>query len=124
MYDTASNTHVCNGTKQFTKTRDAGNDSFLSVGDTTTKIEAYSTVRLEVNSPNGTRTVDLLDTAYVPGFYTNLVSSARLSRKGVHIDTEQKHLHTKGNTICMVQSAYQAYGTSTQPKPDITSIPT
>ena len=45
----------------------------------------------------------LLDVALAPGFLTNCVSLARLTQKGVHLDTEQRRLHRTGNTMCFVE---------------------
>ena len=88
ILDSGSDVHVCNGrTPGYTPTREATAQDKLYAGKTTYDIESFGIIKIDVSTPEGTRQIELLDTAYVPGFMTNLVSLSRLVRKDVHQDT-------------------------------------
>ena len=48
------------------------------------EIKGYSTVVVIINYPKGKRQIQLLEAAFIPGFYTNLVSLKKLNKKGVY----------------------------------------
>ena len=73
MFDIGSNIHVCNSLKGFTKTRDS--DETIRAGAIPLAIQTYGQVIIEVAGPNGMKLLVLYDVAYIPGFFTNLVSA-------------------------------------------------
>jgi hypothetical protein len=101
--DSAANTHVCNDRSRFKFKRIAGEEDTLYAGKDSYEIEAFGTVDLTVQTPNGIAKIILLNVALVPGFLTNLVSLRRFIDKGIHWDTEKGHLHRKGKVFCYVE---------------------
>ena len=104
IIDNASDIHVCNdqSRSRFHKTRDAVNDQ-LFAGKTSYTIEAFGTVTLSINTPNGIKDIELLDVALAPGYLTNLVSLHRLNTKGVHWNSEfPEYLRYNGQIFCHI----------------------
>ena len=48
------------------------------------KIESFSTIDIDVDTPEGPRTLKLLDVAFVPHFKARFASLRRFTDKGVH----------------------------------------
>lgn len=104
ILDSGSNVHVCNELATgFMPTRQATNQDKLYAGKAVYDIESFGSIDVSVQTPQGIQRMTLLDTAYVPGFLTNLVSLSRLVQKGVHWDTEKSHLHKAGIPLCYVR---------------------
>ena len=99
--DNASDIHVCNNVKRsgFCQTREASQDDELFAGKTSYPIEAFGTVTVYVQTPNGRREIELTNVALAPGFITNLVSLQLLNRKGVHWNSEHPDKLTRGRDI-------------------------
>ena len=104
ILDSGADVHICNEQSRFVFDRIASDDSILFSGKTIYQIEAYGTVIITVQSPTGPIQIKLLNVAYIPGFFTNLVALRRLTEKGVHWDTEKERLHTRGKTFCYTQN--------------------
>ena len=104
ILDSGSDVHVCNElVTGFTPTRAATDQDKLYTGKTVYDIEKFGSIDICVRTPQGMQKMTLLDTAYVPGFLTNLVSLSRLVKKGVHWNTEKAHLHKDGKTLCYIR---------------------
>jgi hypothetical protein len=101
--DSAADIHVCNDVSRF-KFEKTAEEEALFAGKEAYKIQAYGTVDLAVRTPNGIARIVLLNVALVPGFPTNLVALRRFTEKGVHWDTQKRHLHRNGKTFCYVDS--------------------
>jgi Reverse transcriptase (RNA-dependent DNA polymerase) len=101
--DSGTDIHVCNDPKRFKREETARRGVELLAGKTTYQIEAFGTVDITVDTPEGAKTVTLLDVALAPGFLTSLVCLRRFTRKGVHWDTENERLHQHGVTFCYTQ---------------------
>jgi len=84
--DNASDIHVCNDIQRsgFQQTRAASPNNQLFAGKTSYPIEAFGTVTIQIQTPEGMRTINLDNVALAPGFITNLVSLHLLNIKGVH----------------------------------------
>jgi Reverse transcriptase (RNA-dependent DNA polymerase) len=128
--DSAADIHVCNNSSRFKFERAAGEKELLFAGKEAYEIQAYGTVDLAVKTPQGTAKITLLNVAFVPGFLTNLVALRRFTEKGVHWDTQKRHLHQNGKTFCYVDSVddhwvlekhpispSSAFAASTAPRP-------
>jgi hypothetical protein len=104
ILDGGSNIHVCNSSMsdRFCKTRNAEHEDYLNAGERRVTVEAYGTVNITVQTPQGPKTIQLSEVAYAPGFMTNLVSESRLKKKGVYFDNYKMHLHDKGITLAKV----------------------
>ena len=60
---------------------------------------AYGRISLTVNTPTGTKQLNISEVTYIPDFMTNLISSTYLEDKGLWHDPEHQRLHRKGETI-------------------------
>jgi hypothetical protein len=78
-------------------------DDKLIVGKITYSIEAFSSVEISIQTPNGLRYIILLNIALILGYFTNIASFDRFTSKGVHFDTQNSRLYTAGNTFCTIQ---------------------
>ena len=103
ILDSGANSHVCNDPTRFKFDRKAGKSDTLISGKTVYQIEAFGTVEITVQGPNGPKPIDLINVALVPGFFTNIASLNRFTSKGVHWDTQGSHLHKDGKTFCTVE---------------------
>jgi hypothetical protein len=48
------------------------------------EVIGYSTAIIIINYPKGKKQIKLLEAAFIPGFYTNLVCLQKLNDKGVY----------------------------------------
>jgi hypothetical protein len=104
--DNASDIHVCNDIQRsgFRQTKGASPDDELFAGKTSYPIEAFGTVTIYVQTPNGQREIELTNVALAPGFMTNLVSLHLLNAKGVHWNSENpRYLTRNGNILCNLE---------------------
>jgi hypothetical protein len=82
--DSGTDIHVCNDRTRFQVQRMGTEEDVLIAGKTTYAIEAFGSVEITANAPNGPVTIKLLNVALAPGFLTNLVCLRRFTDKGVH----------------------------------------
>ena len=104
--DNASDIHVCNDANRsgFYKTREATHKDKLFAGKTSYAIEAFGTVTINVQTPQGKREIDLMNVALAPGFMTNLVSLHLLNQKGAHWSSEHPdRIIRDGKTLCSLE---------------------
>lgn len=94
ILDTGSDVHVSNTMDGMINLRKPSTESTILAGSTQYNIEAFGTSIIDVDTPQGLKTMTLLDVAFVPGFLANLVSMARLANKGVDLSL-QRGLLTK-----------------------------
>ena len=100
ILDSGTDIHVCNDQSSFQFQRRAGPDDVLHAGMDSYKIQAFGTVDVPIQTPDGQMSITLLDVAFVPGYLASLVAASKLSAKGVHIDSENRRLQRKGDTFC------------------------
>jgi hypothetical protein len=81
--DSGTDIHV-NDRTRFQIRRMATEEDVLIAGKTTYAVEAFGSVEITANAPNGPVTIELLNVALAPGFLTNLVCLRRFTDKGVH----------------------------------------
>lgn len=67
-------------------------------------IVAYGRITIDVATPNGKTKgqMTLLNVVYVPNFMVNIVAGSILEDKGLHFDTQHRHLHKNGTAIVLV----------------------
>ncbi len=64
----------------------------------------------------------LLVVVLVPDFFTNTISLPRFTRKGVHWDAENQHLHCQDKTFCHMQRIGTHWALEFNSLPTSTSI--
>lgn len=95
LIDSGSDTHVTNSLHNFVLEEFGKPSDMISAGRDRFQIEAFGTITMLINTPTGPGQITLKRVAYIPGFLTNLVSLALLSKKGVHWNTEHPDVLTK-----------------------------
>lgn len=87
IYDGGATTHIVNDKSLLIDIREAEETDYVMIGEGSLKVEARGTRRMEnvLDGEDGrnTRTLVLLDVAYVPRFHTNIISARRLEKKGL-----------------------------------------
>lgn len=104
IMDHGSGIHVANKTQKhrFKKERDCTDGSMVVSGMGPLPIQAYGQMTIYCNTPNGKKSMNLLNVCYVPDFMVNIVAGSILADKGLHFDTEHSHLHRKGVPVVLV----------------------
>ena len=71
-------------------------------------IVVYSRISLTINTPTGTKQLNISEVTYIPDFITNLILSTYLEDKGLWYNPEYQRLYRKGETIikCIRNSGY------------------
>jgi hypothetical protein len=82
--DSGTNVHVYNNRTRFQLQRMATEEDVLIAGKTMYAIEAFGSMKITANAPNGPVTIKLLNIALAPRFLTSLVCLRRFTDKGVH----------------------------------------
>ena len=103
ILDSGSDIHVTNYLDGFIKTASSSNDDRLIAGASTYQIESFGTIKVPVQTPQGQKSITLLNVAYIPTFMTNLVSLSKLVEKGLHWDTEKGTLRKGGKDLCYIK---------------------
>jgi hypothetical protein len=86
IIDGASHIHVCNMINCFDSIRVVDSDALMT-GNSKTPVHGYGNAYVWLTKPNGMREKRILtNAAYVPDFYTNLVSTQQLRNKGFGLD--------------------------------------
>ena len=97
-YDTAATIHICKDRHRFVSLKPATRR--ILHGDTESIATGNGAVVLSVETPFGTKSVQLDDVFYVPGFHFNLVSASQLEKQGYWIHARQRCLvDSKDNPI-------------------------
>jgi hypothetical protein len=85
-------TYVYNNLKRFKFKRRATKKEHIIIGLRSYSIKAFSIVNITIQAPLDSRKIILLDVAFIPRFYTNIVSFNRFYKKDVHLNTENLRL--------------------------------
>ena len=93
ILDSGASSHVCNNPSRFKFERTASHDDVLRAGKTVYSIEAFGTVEITVQTPDGPMAIQLLNVALVPGFLTNTVSLRKFVDKGFNWDTGKQCIY-------------------------------
>ena len=109
ILDSGATIHVCNDRTRFHNLTPASDDDFLYTGNSVIPIKGLGTISITVQTPSGPRKIDLLNTAFIPSFHTNVVSLDRFIAKNVHWDTERNRLTHNGDTFCMIQHQHRQW---------------
>ena len=85
ILDRGSAINICNKTiaYRFVKERDCTDRSYIVAGPGRMPIVAYSRISLTINTPTGTKQLNISEVTYIPDFITNLISSTYLEDKGL-----------------------------------------
>ena len=86
ILDGGSDIHICNDAKKwnFEITKRASKNDFIRAGNTTIPIEAYGSMKLQVDTLSGKRHITLKNVALSHDFLTNIVSMQLLNKSGFH----------------------------------------
>lgn len=75
LLDSGADEHVCNDRSRFLTFTPAAKGDYLVAGDTTIPIQGYGTIEITARRKDGQpRIIQLLETAFVPSFHTNVIS--------------------------------------------------
>ena len=104
IVDSGSDTHVINHSAGFVRTRDPGPNECVQGGRDSYQIEAFGTVDVSLNTPNGPLTITLKEVAFIPGYLTNIISLERMNAVGIHWDSERPtYLKRNGSTFAYLE---------------------
>lgn len=101
ILDSGATNHVCNSRTRFQEYTTAI-DKFLYAGNAQIPIDGFGSVTIKIQTPNGVRSLTLLDVAHTPFFHTNVISLRRFIDKGIYWDIQNERLTSQGNTFCSV----------------------
>ena len=106
-----SDIHVANDTMQhrFIKERDCTDGSTIAAGRELLAVAAYGKIVVNIQTPTGSGTITLLNVAYISDFMVNIVSGSILDEKGLHFDTQHRHLHRNGQTVAFAPKVGNHY---------------
>ncbi|EKG15307.1 hypothetical protein MPH_07496 [Macrophomina phaseolina MS6] len=109
--DISTTHHICNEhmKTRYTKTRDAGSDDHVTLGNTVIRIESFGEVTIDAINHEGPRTIKLVDVAYVPTFIANLVSITKAREKGIELDTGRKCLYLEDFIVAYLTVKYNYF---------------
>lgn len=82
--DSAATVHVSGEFNRFENFRPT--EQPIKHGDTESMILGYGSVTIEVTTPYGTKSIQISEVAYVPGFHFNILSTAALQEKGLYFN--------------------------------------
>jgi len=77
-------------------------DKLLYAGNAQIPIDGFGSVTIKVQTPNGVRSLALLNVAHIPSFHTNVFSLRRFIDRGIYWDIQNERLTSQGNTFCPV----------------------
>ena len=84
ILDSKTTIHICNDRTKFRNFTPTSEDDFLYTGDSVIPIKSLKTISITVQTPNGPFKVNLLKTAFIPSFHTNIMSLDRFIAKHIH----------------------------------------
>lgn len=95
ILDPGSNCHVINNEDWIGWKRESNNPAghTIRAGQHVTRIDAFGSLEVVVDSPNGAATITLTNVAYVKGFLTSIMGLARCRPQGVHFDSGRNILY-------------------------------
>jgi len=115
LLDSGTDIHVTNSSNDFIEERKASSNDKIIAGGALFQITAYGTCRVPVKTPTGMAMISLLNTAYIPGFMSNLISLSKLVEKDYHWDTKSGFIKHRNERICSTFK-YGGHWTVTVPK--------
>ncbi|KAI0993009.1 hypothetical protein K3495_g15175, partial [Podosphaera aphanis] len=86
--------HVINSTHRYKAERFASKSDYVASGTQINPIESIGTATITVRGPDGPVDLILRDVAYMPGYFTNIVSITKLETDNIYMDTRQRVLYT------------------------------
>ncbi|KAI0992007.1 hypothetical protein K3495_g16179, partial [Podosphaera aphanis] len=95
--DTGADSHIINSSHRYKAHRIASTSETVASGKDLYPIESIGTTTITARGPNGPVELILYDVAYVPGYFTNIVSISKLSSQNIHMDSGDSILYIKRN---------------------------
>ena len=84
IFDTGSDTYIINYYEGLTNVREVLELSVLNKERDTYRIKAYRNVKINLTILDSPSIITLLNVAYVPGYFINIIVIGRFSRGGVY----------------------------------------
>ena len=109
VLDTRASVHVCNDRSRFHNLQAAKPKDCLIAGASVIQIEAFGSVDVILDGPNGPRKVELQNTALVVSSPISIISLNRFAAKNVHWNTERKALIYQGEIFCRVKQRHDQW---------------
>ena len=88
----------------YTKDRDADPTDRVLAGSEEMIIKNHGSLRVDVDTPTGSKFITLVNVAYVSNFLTSVASMNLFAVKGVYFDNSIPHLHEDSKTVFRVYS--------------------
>lgn len=112
----------------YTKEKEAAVDDRVLAGEKDIKIESFGSLKVDVDTPTGSKVITLLNVAYIPKFLTSIASMSLFEAKGVHFDTQVPHLHQNGETVFRIYKlgghyTFKQYGQQSKPTHQVFATP-
>jgi hypothetical protein len=107
ILDSGSNLHVCNHCNStWQKLADANVHDEILAGGQRISIKEWGEVEITINKPLGTSLIRLTWVAYIPSFFTSLVSLSRCRTMRIEFDSGRDCLYqnTPKNVVCKLNS--------------------
>ncbi|KAI0993440.1 hypothetical protein K3495_g14744 [Podosphaera aphanis] len=95
--DTGADSHIINCSRRYFASRKALQWEIVASGKDHYPIESIGTATDSAQGPNGPVELILNDVAFVPGYFTNIVSISKLASKNIHMDSGDSMLYIKDN---------------------------
>ncbi|KAI0992750.1 hypothetical protein K3495_g15435, partial [Podosphaera aphanis] len=93
--DTGADSHIVNSSYRYVASRNALSSETVASGKDQYPIESIGTATITAHGPNGPVELTLYDVAFVPGYFTNIVSISKLSSQNIHMDSGDSILYIK-----------------------------
>ncbi|KAF2174938.1 hypothetical protein K469DRAFT_703964, partial [Zopfia rhizophila CBS 207.26] len=93
ILDPASDIHVCNNEEDFAFIHPATDRDEILAGGSSQKIEAWGEAIITIQTPDGPAQTTLRQVAFIPSFFTSVVSLSRLAWNDIHFDSGRNLLY-------------------------------
>jgi hypothetical protein len=107
VLDPGSNLHVCSHRNStWRKLADANVHDEILAGGQRIPIKEWGEVEITINTPCGTALIKLSWVAYIPSFFTSLVTLSRCCTMGIEFDSGRDCLYQNApkNVVCKLRS--------------------
>jgi hypothetical protein len=125
ILDSGATDHVCNNRARFTDFRLAKPHEFMILGNSIVQIEGWGIVTITLDcetKPTGKRMMQLLKTAYIPTFTTNIASFKRFYDQQIFWDTENQCLKYQGQLVGRTTQRHGQWCLEYNPITDLTAF--
>jgi hypothetical protein len=111
ILDCGSPVHICNDINRFDQLTKLDRVDPVLTGDSCFYMEGYGNVQVNINTPNGQHLFLLKQVAFIPGFYTNVISHRKLRQAGYHWDDINLRVQRENTseTVFYVEEIHEQY---------------